>query len=150
MRTKQYASDEVARFVLWGGLISLVLLLDDFFMFHDYMFPRVFGIREKIVFSAYAGLLLLYFSIYFRVILQTNWLLLLFAMTFFGLSVLIDVFPRLTVVPWNNVIGGGIPYWRYLLEDGAKLLGIVGWLAYFVSVCHEALIEGTQVKPSEI
>ena len=28
------------------------------------------------------------------------------------------------------------PGYHHLLEDGAKLLGIAGWLGYIVHICH--------------
>jgi hypothetical protein len=59
-----------------------------------------------------------------RVILEGDFLLLGLALGFFGLSVAVDVFTDREL---------------YLWEDGAKFVGIVTWLAYFVRVSARVL-----------
>jgi len=51
-------------------------------------------------------------------------MILCFAFCFFGLSIILDIFP----VPY---IVGGL---QVVLEDGLKLLGIASWCSYFVLV----------------
>ena len=114
-------------FLLCSGLMTTLLLFDDLFLLHDFVFPRYFGVKEKIVFLVYGGLILLGMVKFKKPILETEYLLLLIALGFFGLSVLTDVF--------QYRIQSFVGHWRILFEDGFKLLGIVGWFGYFLRCC---------------
>lgn len=117
-------------FLLCSGLMTILLLLDDLFLFHEIVFPRYFGVNEKIVFIGYGGLILCWMVMFKKCILKTEYLILLIAFGFFGLSLFIDTFQYRI----ESVIGD----WRILFEDGFKLLGIVGWLGYFLRCCFIA------------
>ena len=117
-------------FLLCSGLMTTLLLFDDLFLLHDDIFPRYFGVKEKIVFLVYVGLILFGMVKFKECILETEYLVLIIALGFFGLSVFIDVLqPRI-----ESFIG----HWRILFEDGFKLLGIVGWFGYFLRCCFIA------------
>jgi hypothetical protein len=126
-------SDERTRwtFLTAAGLLTLWLMLDDLFLFHEWLFPEVLGIRTRIVFAAYiilCGAFLFRFS---RLIMRrTNYLALAVALMFLAASVAVDVLPE----AWFR--------WDYLffIEDGAKLLGIAGWFAYFTGVSADFLL----------
>ena len=107
-------------FLFVSGLLTLVLGLDDVFLLHEKFFPYL-GVPEKAVFVIYAVFVLFYLVRFYSIILKTEYILLGMALVFFGVSVTIDLFQ-----PY------GID--RYLFEDGAKLVGIVSWLAYFFRV----------------
>lgn len=110
-------------FLKFSGLFSLFLLLDDLFLFHEKIAPKLF-LSEKIVFVCYLAIVLFGITKFRKVILQTEWMILCFAFCFFGLSIILDIFP----VPY---IVGGL---QFVLEDGFKLLGIASWCSYFVLV----------------
>lgn len=114
-------------FMLCSGLLTTILLLDDFFLIHEYVFPKYFGVNEKVVTLGYGILTLGWMMVFRRFILKTEYLILLLALVFFALSIFIDVV-QYRIEP---VIGD----WRILLEDGFKLLGIVAWLGYFLRCC---------------
>ncbi len=116
-----------ATFLLCSGLLTLLLLFDDFFLLHEFIFPHYFGVSEKIVFLGYGGLMIFWMVTFRKCILKTEYLILLIALGFFGLSLFIDVFQRRI----QSIIGNS----RILFEDGFKLLGIVGWLGYFLRCC---------------
>lgn len=110
------------RFLFFAGLFSLLLVCDDFFMFHDWVFRDIIPIEENVIFGFYA-LSALVFLVYFRnVILKTDYILLLAGVGFMGISVLTDI----AVV--NDFS------WKYkaMLEDGSKFFGMVSWVAYFI------------------
>jgi hypothetical protein len=108
---------EIKRFFVVSGMLTLVLGLDDVFLLHEEFFPR-FGVPEKVVFMIYAGFVLSYLVGFYSTILNTEWLLLGMALTFFGVSIILDLFEPPGIDP-------------FLIEDGAKLMGILSWLAYF-------------------
>lgn len=111
-------------FLLPAAVLSLLLLSDDMLRFHEIIFPRYLHLSEHLPYVIY-GLLVLYFVVRYRkTILRTEYLLLLFSLGCFGLSELSD---RLTDISrvYSHISGAT------LVEDGAKLLGIVFWFAYF-------------------
>lgn len=119
---------EFSKFILCSGLMTVLLLIDDFFRLHEYIFPKFLGLPEKIVIMGY-GTLILFGLIKFRkCILKTEFLILLAAIGFFGLSLIVDLF--------QNDIEQLVGQWRILFEDGFKLLGIVSWLGYFLRSCY--------------
>jgi hypothetical protein len=114
----------IGRFLYASGLLTLLLLLDDLFQLHERVFPLSLGIPEPIVFLVYLSVTLAFLLGFRRVILEGDFLLLGLALGFFGLSVAVDVFTDREL---------------YLWEDGAKFVGIVAWLAYFVRVSARVL-----------
>jgi hypothetical protein len=113
------------KFLLVSGLLTLMLGMDDAFLLHEAVFPHI-GVPEKVVLGAYCILGLLYVIRFQRVIETTAYVLLWLALAGFAASVALDVLPPPGVNP-------------YLFEDGAKLLGIVAWMSYFLSVGAAAL-----------
>lgn len=116
---------DVLRFIMFGGFISLVLLLDDLFMLHERIYPRYLGVREKIVFLFYGVLILFYLVKFRKIIVETDFIFILFAICFFALSILVDLMPK-SLLPWHH-----------LFEDGPKFFGIVSWFGYQFSVCFQ-------------
>ncbi len=104
-------------FFLASGLITLMLGLDDVFLLHEEFFPNL-GISENLVYGVYLGILLGYLFKYFRIILKTDFNLLIAAFFFFGLSVILDVIETESFNP-------------YFFEDSFKFTGIVIWLTYY-------------------
>ena len=124
---------KIKHFLIASGMLALVLGLDDAFLLHEKFFPY-FGIPEQAVFLSYAGFILFYLVLFYSIILKTEYILLGMALVFFGVSVTLDVFEPRGIDP-------------YLFEDGAKLVGIVSWLAYFLragasAVYHNAAQQG--------
>lgn len=118
------STQRFATFLLCSGLMSIMLALDDLFMLHESIYPGLFGISEKLILLIY-GILLLSGIVKFRTtILRTEYPILLVACGCFGLSFIVDGFQESIEV----VLG----QWRILLEDGFKLLGIVGWFGYLL------------------
>jgi hypothetical protein len=106
-------------FLLYSGLLTLVLLLDDFFQFHDFLFPVYFHIPEYVVYLIYAAFTLFIVVRFFNFIMMTEYLILMIAFFLFGVSIIIDL---LTEEP---------TLLRVLAEDGSKFIGIVSWCLYY-------------------
>jgi hypothetical protein len=117
---------ENASFFLWSGAIVLVLMLDDFFLFHDDLATRYLRLDEKIILPVY-GLTVAFYIVKFRlIVLNSKYLLLLMAGLFFSLSVGIDFF----LEKWESPC-------RIFLEDGFKFLGIASWSDYLFQMCFQ-------------
>ena len=128
------------RFFLASGLLSAYLLMDDFFMVHEFLGPRYLGLPEKAIIALLGVSVLVYLAIFRAVILgQTPWLFLLLALGFLGTSAFSDVF-------FYRLLESRIGYnWAFFIEDGAKWLGIASWCSYFVRTAYQALVPGWQV-----
>jgi hypothetical protein len=110
---------------MFGGFISLALLFDDLFMFHERICPRYFGVGQKVVFLFYGSMILLYLVKFRKIIMETDFVFILLAIFFFALSMAVDSVSE-SLLPWHH-----------LFEDGSKYLGIVSWLGYQFSVCFQ-------------
>ena len=122
-----------ALFLRFFGSITLFLLFDDLFLFHESLAPNLF-IPEKLVYICYALTVLYGFIRFRKVILQTQWTILLGAMIFFFLSLLIDTFG----------VGPDRANLNFILEDGFKLLGIASWSLYF-SITSFQFVQNTKI-----
>lgn len=112
-------------FLGFFGLLTLILLLDDLFLFHETIAPNLF-IPEKVVYACYGAILLFGIIKFRKIILQTEWMIFGLALMFFSLSIVIDLFP---IVYTSNL--------EFILEDGFKILGIASWLSYFALVSFQ-------------
>ncbi|AFZ18094.1 hypothetical protein [Allocoleopsis franciscana] len=119
---------EFTAFFLFGGLISLLLLLDDLFLFHETVFPLYLKIPEKLVFLSYGLMILGYITRFRKLILKTDFIFLLLAFGLLGLSIFIDLLDlRISI----------------LLEDGSKLFGIISWFGYLALTCFQVVKQNT-------
>lgn len=106
------------RFLAVSGMLTILLGLDDMFLLHESFFPYI-GIPENVIFACYLAFILLYLIRYFHVILETDYTVLGMALVFFGLSIVLDIVnPQFLEA--------------YIFEDGAKLIGILSWMVYFL------------------
>jgi len=115
-------------FLLWSGIVTAVLALDDFFMFHDELAPRHLRTDQNLVQLGIVALAAWHLFRFRHHILCCDTRHLLLSMVFFGASLTIDSFQE----SWSSPL-------RIFFEDGFKLLGIVSWSAYIVQCCLEAL-----------
>jgi hypothetical protein len=107
------------RFLLVSGMLTLMLNLDDAFLVHERVLPH-FGFPQNLLMGCYLGFMLAYLLWFRTLILNTEYILLAMALFFFGVSVTFDIFEL-------RMMG-------LLVEDGAKIVGIVAWLVYFFRV----------------
>ncbi|WP_148041270.1 hypothetical protein [Rufibacter immobilis] len=118
---KARGEQKTAVFAFYAGLLSLFILLDDLFMLHEEAFPNYIGIPESVATALYPCLILAFLFTFRKRLLASSFLVLVSSLGFLGLSMLVDV-----VAPNQT------SELEYLLEDGFKFMGIVGWFLYFV------------------
>ncbi len=120
-------------FVLCSALLSAYLMFDDFFMFHDEigLAPRYLGLSQEFVFAALGIATFAYLISFRRVILRTNFGVLLLALGFLSASVAIDAAMSLF---WQT------SQWSLFFENGAKWLGIASWCSYYVDTSYQFLV----------
>lgn len=117
---------DTRRFLFASGLLTVLLGLDDAFLLHESLFPRL-GVPEKIVYSGYAAVVLVWLVRFRAAIRHSEYGVLGLALACFGTSLTLDV------------LEPAVGLDRFLFEDGAKFAGIVSWLTYFVSTAALAL-----------
>ncbi|PSJ18897.1 hypothetical protein [Nitrosomonas supralitoralis] len=120
-------SKKIGLYLLYSATLTFVLLVDDFFLLHEHIFPRYLNVPEKVFYLAYILAMLFFFLLFARIILQTDYLILLIACGFLALSMLSDLVLRQTGI-------------AVLVEDGFKLFGIVTWLIYFTRTCYQQTV----------
>lgn len=141
---------EWRRFFGLAGLLSIILMLDDLYMFHEEIFPNylffpeVSGIRpnEKFVIFGY-GLFTLWFLYTSRkTIIKTPWPQLLVAGCFLAFSVLADRGIGKHLIPSSSG--------RVYAEDSAKFLGVLGWSVYLVTTGKAVIKQLLQTAPASL
>ncbi|THH41420.1 hypothetical protein [Neolewinella litorea] len=121
-------SHRVRAYILYSLVVTLTLAIDDAFRMHETFFDEVLGLGESVAFLIYFCLLLGYFVLFLHQILASPFPLLLIALGLFACSMLVDQTPGLA-----NYVGLDE---TFLLEDGAKLAGIVFWTLYQLLMCR--------------
>ncbi|MEM1255018.1 MAG: hypothetical protein AAGI69_21500 [Cyanobacteria bacterium P01_H01_bin.21] len=116
------------RFLYASTFLTLVLGIDDAFQFHEHVFPSL-GVPERVTYISYGGLLLFYLFRFRRLILKTAYILIAMALGFLGLSYGLDLLSAIAYLypAIRPITSGGF---SFLLEDGAKFIGIISWLVY--------------------
>ena len=109
-------------FLLHSGLITLMLMLDDFFLLHEYILPSLY-IREEFVICSYIVIIISYVVKFRKIIVETEWIVLFSSFLFFAISIISDM-----LTSGNELI---------LVEDGLKLFGIASWFGYFARLCFK-------------
>ncbi|MDJ0615539.1 MAG: hypothetical protein QNJ63_02130 [Calothrix sp. MO_192.B10] len=125
-----YKVRDFSNFLMIAGFITLILLLDDLFLFHELVFPIFLKIPGKFLYASYAIIISWYFFRFRNIIIKTEWTFLFLSLLCFGTSIIIDAL--------RDILDISI-YQAHLFEDGFKLLGIFSWLSYFVKVSFKVL-----------
>lgn len=106
------------RFLLFSGLLSLALAVDDLYLLHDRILPKLIGTSENVFYMLYLFLMIGYLIVFFRQIIRFDYIL--FWTAFFFLA-----FSR----GFYNLVPSLREY--YTANDMLKYFGIVFWLAFF-------------------
>ncbi len=126
---KEESGGNYRRFLFFSGFFTSLFLFDDLFQMHRIFYHKYPNLTNSLVCGFY-GLLVFWYLLYFKSqILKTEFLLLSFALIFFAMAVLVDIF---SFLPRGNTA----------FSDGLKFFGIVGWFAYFARTCWKVLRKG--------
>jgi hypothetical protein len=126
VRNRKRPAKEVY-FLVFSGLLSILMLIDDFFLMHDVIFPDYLKINEMVVYLFYGLSAVAIFLRYFRIIMDTDYVLLILAFILLGLSATTD-----------EIIAFGIHIQHpYIVEDSFKFLGILSWFSYFTRTAYK-------------
>ena len=114
------------RFLCTGAALTAYVMADDLWQLHADLLPRSTGIDKHTIEMLIALVTLAWIARYLREIRRTRWMLLVASGGALALSIVFDA------LPWYSN-----PRLELLLEDGAKLLGNLGWATYFVATARD-------------
>jgi hypothetical protein len=113
---------KVRSLLRWAGILTLILLLDDFFLLHDEVFPKLLGLPEEWVYGVYLLTFPVFFLYHLDIIRsQTEFRILALAIFLMSVSVLIDM----------DLLPGGTD-----VEDGFKIFGTIAYTYYWILTSH--------------
>jgi len=122
------------RFLLWAGILTAWVTLDDLFMLHDVVIPQVLHLREQFVFMLYAVIAVSYARRFKEQLFRRDRALIFLTVVFAAISVVMDNGHAIQVIVGHPVVPQS-----YLVEDGTKLLAQVSWAGYVGRRSLEAL-----------
>ncbi|MFT3895326.1 MAG: hypothetical protein QM730_27185 [Anaerolineales bacterium] len=133
---RQNKNGPTKRFLFHAIAFTIFLLLDDAFIFHEDIAPNYLGIGQNIVFALYLFVYLVFFLVNISEILNSEYLILGFAMALFAASIFIDV-AHLDHYELQGIFFS--ERFQTFLEDGLKFAGIVTWFIYFTRYSIQSL-----------
>lgn len=114
-----------SKYLLYFGIFSLMLGLDDAYMLHEELAHR--GLYEEMFFGVYAVMLLVFILKFLKLFFQTHFILLILSGFCLASSIAVDKYDHTL----------------FLLDDSFKVSGIVFWFVYFFrtvySFCKEVI-----------
>ena len=102
-----------SKYLLYFGIFSLMLGLDDAYMLHEELAHR--GLYEEMFFGVYAVMLLVFILKFLKLFFQTHFILLILSGFCLASSIAVDKYDHTL----------------FLLDDSFKVSGIVFWFVYF-------------------
>lgn len=121
---KKLMNSELSQFLFYCGLLTLLLMLDDFFMLHEIQLPKYLDISDKFVYLFYILFFILVLIRFNQLILETEYIILFVACFLLAMSLVSE-----KVVSLSDV------HYEYVIEDGFKFFGIITWHIYFSRLC---------------
>ncbi len=121
------SDNRARRFLLASGGVTLFLALDDAFLIHEEILCVHLGLSQSLIYGIYILVIAVYLLSFAGFILRTDFLVLLLAVFFLGLSLGLDVlsdhFDHTSDL-------------ETFVEDMLKLTGILFWLSYLARVSY--------------
>lgn len=112
-------------YLLFSSLLTAYLMFDDLFLIHEELSTMI-GLNGNVIFVLLGIALIAYFLYFIKIIFQTDIIIFLLAVAFLSLSLVADTIGGESLWAW-------LDDWSYLIEDGAKWIGIVFWCCYYVN-----------------
>ena len=98
-------------------------MMDDLFMGHESVYPKVLASSEETIFALYAVLLAFYLVLFRDDLLKSDPKILLVSIVLLAFSILMDVLE-------NTGIVEKIAVYHRVAEDGSKFIGIWAWAVF--------------------
>jgi hypothetical protein len=126
---QSFKPKKIFNFFFYAGILSINLAFDDFFMFHEHLAPQYLKIKQIYILIAIVIAVTAYLASFYKLILTTDYLLIVLALLFLAFSVLLDIAQNKWIKLDDNL--------QFFYEDGFKWLGIISWLSYFSCTAYQ-------------
>ena len=110
-------------FLLYAGLLTGALFMDDLFMGHERVYTKVLAGGEETTFAIYAVLFAFYLVLFRDDLLKSDPKILVVSIVLFAFSLLMDELSEIGSVEKNTV-------YHRVTEDGSKFIGIWAWAVF--------------------
>ena len=137
LRRQSPHAGSARRYLAHAAILSAVLMLDDFFLFHEDIGPDYLGIREKVIILSYLILCALFLVLNVNEILASEYVILGAALVMFGTSIFLDAANLNDFEEYGSFFS---EQFQIFLEDGFKFVGVATWLAYFARYGFQKII----------
>jgi len=127
------SGEGVSKFFLASGALSLWLLFDDAFLFHEELAPKHMGLETEFVLVGLGVAVIAWLAAFRRQILAAGPFFLVLSLGMFAVSLGVDF--AADFFPAEETEES----WRIFYEDAPKWLGIVFWLAFHVTASVNTL-----------
>ena len=117
------------RVALYSAFVSALLALDDAYLLHEVVMPKL-GVPQMLFVGMLGSVVLLYLWLSYRSFQAKSAWLIVVSLMAFATSVGID-----------QIVHSIDSHW-VVLEDGTKLLGIVCWFLFHFAFFSEQVVEG--------
>jgi hypothetical protein len=125
---------EPRRFLLWSGILTLAVMLDDLLILHDKVIPDLSHLPEQGVYFIHLVVAAAYVTRFRRLIFAADRTLLVLATALMGVSLVMDQWHLLFRLTGRMILPE-----NYLLEDGAKFLSQITWMGYLLRRAADAV-----------
>jgi hypothetical protein len=122
---------ETRRFLIFSGFFFGYFLIDELFLIHSFILPKILNIHQLIVLCIYMAITIFFLIGFRKVIIKNFFWIFITAIFFLALSMLIDILSYLKVIKLT---------YRYLWDDSTKFLGIANIFIYYLFLCRMILI----------
>jgi hypothetical protein len=114
---------EDAKFFVSAGLLTTFVMLDDLFLFHDYVYVSWLPHSHMLIIAAYGLGVILLVARFRKIVRESFYALFVTALLCFAIAAVPDLQNKAFLLP-NT-------FPSTLVEDGFTLLAILFWLVYF-------------------
>ena len=122
-------SNQNAKYILYSGILTLLLFIDDFFQLH-LAFRLIFHIPNTIVYLVYAFYVVYIYYRFKEIIFESDYKILLLAFLLLGLAAVLDLLSDAKIIILSR---------EEEIEASFKIFGVVTWTVYFVKYCYDNL-----------
>ena len=136
LKRREPDTGPVRKYLLHAAILTGVLLLDDFFLFHEDIGPDYLGIGEKVIVLSYLLLCVLFLVFNFNEILNSEYLILGLGLGFFATSIFLDAANLDDFEEYGSFFS---EQFQIFLEDGFKFVGVATWLTYFGRYAYQKI-----------
>lgn len=118
---------DLTKTALQGAAVSALLALDDAYLFHEIVFPKL-GVPQIVIIATYTAIMAAYLVRNIRLFRTRSIWILGVSLAAFAASVGID-----------QIAHSIEPVW-VVLEDGAKLIGIICWFLFHFALFSDGVV----------